>query len=405
MPLLTKKQFDHVINLTDFIDQLREQFLNNEYDEEDDEYGDEEEQFNAYYQREFDMKEYKKDRIKDLKKVKVWPKIMNSVDTKQWAKTEAKINKFLSKFNFEEAKKQFDKEQYKWYKERSGTSAVTYENMYIDLWDSVAESHPMHDTVLLNYNKSNAKKYVKYKEDTPAAKSEPIKEVKKIKKPSKDNITKQEKILGNIKQQKRAGKQESIIKTSKVELLNNIRKEEALKKEVAQLKLPKQKKQKIIKQIDNTIKQEEKVYDFMNKPLNIAMPKPAKVRGREGGAKKKKVDELKVVQDNNGVKPAYYGPLNNVPRGYRRATASEAIDNGQLRYWGLKKVDPKLVERKREIALKKKQAVLSREQQVIQGAILRGRLSRVNRELAFEKDPKKIEELKKLKAETEKQLG
>ena len=45
----------------------------------------------------------------------------------------------------------------------------------------------------------------------------------------------------------------------------------------------------------------------------------------------------------NGKERLYYG-IGDVPKGYRRATMAEAVSAGQVRYYGIKKIDSRTIE-------------------------------------------------------------
>lgn len=92
--------------------------------------------------------------------------------------------------------------------------------------------------------------------------------------------------------------------------------------------------------------------------------------------------------------------IGKIPKGYKRGTMKDCLEKKQVRYYGLKKVDPKLVE---HILTTKGGKPKNRDKLVIELVGKRGTLVRLNRQLADEKDPdvKKVirEQINKVKDE------
>lgn len=92
-----------------------------------------------------------------------------------------------------------------------------------------------------------------------------------------------------------------------------------------------------------------------------------------------------------------YCGVSNIPKGHKRGTMKECAQIGQVRYYGLKKIDPRTLEHA------KKSRGESKRNLIIQRAKLRGKLNLLKRKHGAEKDSnkkKKInEEYKKVVVE------
>lgn len=95
-------------------------------------------------------------------------------------------------------------------------------------------------------------------------------------------------------------------------------------------------------------------------------------------AKKDKIKQTKLV-DVPG-RP-YYGIKEIVPKGFRRATMQEAIENDKISYWGLNKVDNRMLDYVYKNSLPDKEKPL-----VIQRSGVQGRIKKLEKELRKETD-------------------
>ena len=105
---------------------------------------------------------------------------------------------------------------------------------------------------------------------------------------------------------------------------------------------------------------------------------------------------------------AYCG-IAKIPKGYKRGSMKDCAEAGQIRYYGLKKIDSKLVEHSK----KSKKGQAKRNTIIEQKATIKGKINITTKNFKAEKDPKKkkligeqykklVIELKKLNAELEK---
>jgi hypothetical protein len=94
-----------------------------------------------------------------------------------------------------------------------------------------------------------------------------------------------------------------------------------------------------------------------------------------------------------------YCSIGKIPSGQRLGTMKECADLKQIRYYGVKKIDPKLLEAIKKNSVKKE----SRDKLAIQMAMMRGRVSGYNKKISAEKDKDKKaklqEDLEKAKNE------
>lgn len=96
-----------------------------------------------------------------------------------------------------------------------------------------------------------------------------------------------------------------------------------------------------------------------------------------------------------------YCGIKKVPKGKRLGTMKECAEKGQISYYGLKKVDPKLIESIQKGAEKKE----SRDKLAINMVRLRGRVSKLKKDILGTKNQKEKEKLKKELEKAEKELA
>lgn len=104
--------------------------------------------------------------------------------------------------------------------------------------------------------------------------------------------------------------------------------------------------------------------------------------------------------------PKIFCDVGEVPKNKVRGSMKECAELGKISYWGEKKADAKMIEK--VINGKKKKSTLKDLEQeygklTVQLAGKVGRLSRINKELPYEKDEKKVKEYEKEKKEIEKE--
>jgi predicted nuclease with TOPRIM domain len=93
--------------------------------------------------------------------------------------------------------------------------------------------------------------------------------------------------------------------------------------------------------------------------------------------------------------PETYCGIGKTPKGQRLGTMRECAESGQIRLYGLRKIDPKLIE-----LVKKKGSTSINRNKVIKDMVgLRGKIKGLKRKIDSEKDNK---EKKKMKKELEK---
>lgn len=95
-----------------------------------------------------------------------------------------------------------------------------------------------------------------------------------------------------------------------------------------------------------------------------------------------------------------YCSIGKVPKGQKLGSMKECLDKNQVRYWGVKKIDPKLL----ELGKKKKDSIESLEKLYIKLVTLRGRIKGINKKLADEKDKKEKDKLNKELLDTKNEL-
>jgi hypothetical protein len=86
-----------------------------------------------------------------------------------------------------------------------------------------------------------------------------------------------------------------------------------------------------------------------------------------------------------------YCGVKNVPKGKKRGTMKQCASKGEVRYYGLKRIDPKLLEH----AQSKKGKMGSKKDLEKRMIILRVRLRKTKTKYAEEKNQKKKQEIKK----------
>ena len=96
-----------------------------------------------------------------------------------------------------------------------------------------------------------------------------------------------------------------------------------------------------------------------------------------------------------------YCGASKVPKGQTLGSMKECVEKNQVRYWGVKKVDSRLLEKK---SIKKGKSVKeTRDKAAIQMIGLRGKVAKLTKQLSEEKDKKKklalTKELAKAKKE------
>lgn len=95
-----------------------------------------------------------------------------------------------------------------------------------------------------------------------------------------------------------------------------------------------------------------------------------------------------------GIKP--------VPKNHKLGTMQQCLEKNQVKYWGIKKVDPRMLEASKTI--KKTKKVKSLDDIRIMQVSFRGKIKRKTIDLGKEKDTKKKEEITKEIRELRKQL-
>ena len=86
---------------------------------------------------------------------------------------------------------------------------------------------------------------------------------------------------------------------------------------------------------------------------------------------------------------AYCG-IGNVPKGKKRGSMKDCAEQGQIRYFGIKKIDSRLIEASKKMGRKS-----SRNTLLKQFGTLKGKLNNLQKNIKYEKDTKKKEQMKK----------
>jgi len=97
-----------------------------------------------------------------------------------------------------------------------------------------------------------------------------------------------------------------------------------------------------------------------------------------------------------------YCGINNVPKGSKLGSMKECVESNQIRYWGINKIDPKLLESMK----KSKKASQTRDSVAIKMVGLRGKVNRLTKQIEnaknkTDKDKFKLELLNAKKELTE----
>lgn len=96
-----------------------------------------------------------------------------------------------------------------------------------------------------------------------------------------------------------------------------------------------------------------------------------------------------------------YCGIGKVPKNSQLGSMKECAEKGAVRYWGLKKVDPKLIEAMKRKSSKKE----SRDKLAIKMVGLRGRVNKLKKDISGTKDKKQKAELEKKLEQAEKDLS
>ncbi len=86
-----------------------------------------------------------------------------------------------------------------------------------------------------------------------------------------------------------------------------------------------------------------------------------------------------------------YCSIGPVPSGHKLGTMKECADKKQVRYWGVKKIDPKMLEASKKGSVKRE----SRDRIAVKMIGLRGKISKLTKQIKDEKDSAVKEKLKK----------
>lgn len=90
-------------------------------------------------------------------------------------------------------------------------------------------------------------------------------------------------------------------------------------------------------------------------------------------------------------KTAYCGINKTLTKKQRRGSMKECAEMGQVRYWGLYKIDSKTAFAGRN---KKSQEKAQKTRMLTQFSSLKGKMLRLKKDIPYEKDPKKKKEMK-----------
>lgn len=92
-----------------------------------------------------------------------------------------------------------------------------------------------------------------------------------------------------------------------------------------------------------------------------------------------------------------YCGIGTVPKGYRRGTMKECAESGQIRYYGLKKVDPKMIELMQSV-----KKMPTRETLLKKATVIRVKYGKIKKEYGKNPDVKLKQQMDKYKKEYEK---
>jgi hypothetical protein len=84
-----------------------------------------------------------------------------------------------------------------------------------------------------------------------------------------------------------------------------------------------------------------------------------------------------------------YCGISNVPKGSRRGSMKQCADKGQIRYYGIKKIDSRLIQADKDTKIG-----MNREQLIYKIKKKQFKMDKYKRRYRKEKDPKKKKELK-----------
>jgi len=90
----------------------------------------------------------------------------------------------------------------------------------------------------------------------------------------------------------------------------------------------------------------------------------------------------------------YFG-IKNPPKGYKRASAQQALDHNQIRLWGLNKIDSRLLAKRSEDIASEAAYNKKYKELLMKLGIARGTLLRLEKELPYQKT--KIDKTNKIK--------
>jgi hypothetical protein len=136
----------------------------------------------------------------------------------------------------------------------------------------------------------------------------------------------------------------------------------------------------------------------MNKISGTGRPRKSEEQKKlEQKEKERKLLEKQKKKEKSAK--LYYG-IGEVPKGYRQASMEEAMRNGKINYWGLKKVDNKVLSITKEEPTQKRLTDL-----MIKMAGLKGKMTKTQRELEYNKSKNlATKELMTTLEETKKEL-
>ena len=85
-----------------------------------------------------------------------------------------------------------------------------------------------------------------------------------------------------------------------------------------------------------------------------------------------------------------YCGVGKIPKGKKRGTMKECAELGQIRYYGIKKIDQKLIDNAKSSGKK-----TSRTNLIAKRGSIKGKLYKLRKEAPYEKDEKKKKQMKK----------
>lgn len=91
----------------------------------------------------------------------------------------------------------------------------------------------------------------------------------------------------------------------------------------------------------------------------------------------------------------YYGAAETVPKGKKRTNMTQAVDKGQVRYYGIKKVDQLIVNAKSE-TIKVKRAKKNKVQKLLDAIVkLSGQTFKLNNDIPYSKTDQEKKDIRK----------